>query len=313
MKVRAILIRIGIYIPTVILAVFIIFMLQRLVPGDVASFIAGDNASPERLAAIREQLGLNDPTVQQFLHWTGGAFTGDLGSSLLNGQSVTSLVMERLPITFQLTVMALIIAALIGVPAGVIAARNRGRAMDTAMTTISSFGIAVPNFWLGMMLVVVFSLTLGWFPATGAVPFAVDPVESIRTLTLPAFALGLVGAAEISRQVRGAMIENLEADFIRTHRAKGLGEGAVVWRHALRNSSLPLLTVLGGQINRFLAGAVVVEMVFGVAGLGSLIVDATNQRDYPVVQGVVFVMAIIVLTTNLIVDFLYRVFDPRIA
>lgn len=301
------------YIPTLIIAVLIIFFLQRLIPGDVAAYLAGDSATAERIEAIREDLGLNEPLFIQFFSWIAGAFTGDFGVSLLNGQEVSVLLGQRLPTTLQLTIMALIIAVAIGVPTAVFASTRRGGWLDDLMTTISTFGISMPAFWLGMMLVMVFALQLGWFPATGAVPFTQDPLESIRSLFLPSFALGIVGAAEISRQLRSAMFETLDADFVRTHRAKGLSQGSVVWKHSLKNASIPLLTVVGMQVNRFLGGAVVIELVFGLPGIGSLIVDSTNQRDYPVVQAIVFVTAILVLTTNLLVDILYRVLDPRIS
>lgn len=300
-------------IPTLILATFIVFFLQRLIPGDPAVALAGDYATPERLAEIRADLGLDEPLLQQYLSWLGGALTGDLGESFRTGQPVADLVFERLPLTLILTAFALVVAVLIGLPAGVLAAQRAESRFDRFLTTAATLGIAIPNFWLGMMLIIVFALNLGWFPGPGGVRLEDDPVEALRGLVLPAIALGAVGGAEIARQVRSAMIENLSADYVRTHRAKGLPTRDIVWKHALKNSSLPFATIVGIQVSRLIGSAVVVEAVFGLSGLGSLVVEATNQRDYAVIQAVVFVAAIIVLVTNLIVDISYRILDPRIS
>lgn len=300
-------------VPTLILATFIVFFLQRLIPGDPAVALAGDYATPERLAEIRADLGLDQPMLQQYLNWLAGAFTGDLGESFRTGQPVADLVFERLPLTLILTVFALVVAVAVGLPAGVLAAQRAGSRFDRFLTTASTLGIAVPNFWLGMMLIIVFALQLGWFPGPGGVRLDDDLGQALRGLVLPAVALGAVGGAEIARQVRSAMIENLSADYVRTHRAKGLPTVSIVWKHALKNSSLPFATIVGIQVSRLIGSAVVVEAVFGLSGLGSLVVEATNQRDYAVIQAVVFVAAIIVLLTNLVVDISYRILDPRIS
>ncbi len=299
-------------IPTLILATLAVFLLQRLIPGDPAQVIAGEYATPERLDEIRLQLGLDRPLALQYIEWVGRALTGDLGTSLRTGAPVTALILERLPTTLTIGAGAMIIAVGIGVPAGVLAASRRGRRLDDLVTGFATLGIAIPNFWLGMILVLIFSLTLGWLPATGFVPLSVDPMETLRYALLPSIALGAIGAAEVCRQLRSAMVETLGLDFIRTHVAKGLSSRSIVWAHALKNSSLPLATVVGLQANRVLSSTVVVEAVFGIAGIGTLVVDATNQRDYPVVQGVVLVAVLLVLAINLIIEISYRLIDPRI-
>ncbi|WP_344325867.1 ABC transporter permease [Aeromicrobium halocynthiae] len=300
-------------VPTLVLATLIVFFLQRLIPGDPAVAIAGEYATPDNLERIRVDLGLDQPLVMQYLSWIGNALTGDLGTSYQTGEPIAALVFDRLPLTLLLTLFALVVAIAIGLPAGVIAAQKVDTAFDRFLTTAATFGLAVPNFWLGMMLIVVFALGLGWFPGPGGVRLQDDPAQALHGLVLPALALGLVGGAEICRQVRSAMVENLSADYVRTHRAKGLPNRDIVWRHALKNSSLPFATIIGLQVSRLIGAAVVVEAVFGLSGLGSLAVEATNQRDYGVIQAVVFVAALIVLLTNLLVDISYRLLDPRIA
>lgn len=299
-------------VPTVVLATFVVFLLQKLIPGDPAVAIAGDAATPQRLAEIRERLNLDEPLLTQYWDWLRGAFTGDLGTSFRTGEGVWHLVMQRLPTTLTLAAAAMVVAVGVGVPLGVAAARRRGTSGDTAITGIATLGIAVPNFWLGMVLVLVFALRLGWFPATGFVPLSEDPLRSLWHVALPAVALGAVGAAEICRQLRSALVEVFQADFMRTHRAKGLATRPLVWRHALKNAGLPLATILALQVNRLLGATVVVEALFAIPGVGSLVVQATTQRDYPVIQGVVFVIVILVVATNLIVDLAYRYIDPRI-
>lgn len=300
-------------VPTLILATLIVFFLQRLIPGDPAVALAGEYATPERLAEIRENLGLNEPLLLQYWQWISQAFTGDLGESFLSGQPVTEQILPRLPLTLLLTLFALTVAVVIGLPTGVWAAQHAEGRLDRFLTTAATFGLAIPNFWLGMMLIIVFSMGLGIFPGPGGPTLQDDPGEALRGLVLPSIALGLVGGAEICRQVRSAMIENLGSDYVRTHRAKAIPERRIVWLHALRNSSLPFATIVGLQVSRLIGSAVVVEAVFGLSGLGSLVVDATNQRDYAVIQGVVLVAAVIVLVTNTVVDISYRLLDPRIS
>ncbi|WP_134323226.1 ABC transporter permease [Cumulibacter soli] len=300
-------------IPTLLLATLIIFLLQRLIPGDPAVSLAGEYATPERIAEIRQELGLDRSLPAQYLSWTINAFSGDLGTSLRTGEPVANVVFDRLPLTLILALFALVVAICVGLPSGVVAASKPDSRLDRFLTTGSTLGIAIPNFWLGMMLIMVFALGLGWFPGPGGVSLAEDPAAALYGLVLPAIALGLVGGAEIARQVRSAMIENLSADYIRTHRAKGVPQGVIIWRYALKNSGIPLATIIGLQVSRLLGSAVVVEAVFGLSGIGTLVVEATSQRDYPVIQAIVFVAAIVVLLVNLVVDISYRLLDPRIA
>ena len=309
---RVIGVRLLSMVPTLILATAVVFLLQRLIPGDAAQAIAGEYATAEQVEQIRQRLGLDQPFLVQYWNWVSGAFTGNLGYSLHTGEPILPLILDRLPTTMLVATGALLIAALIGVPLGVWAASNAGTRIDRLFTGVSTLGIAVPNFWLGMLLVLLFATTLGWFPATGGADPLRDPGGALRSAVLPSIALGAVGAAEVSRQVRSAMIENLSSDFVRTHRAKGLSQASIVWRHALKNSSLPLATVIGLQVGTFLGSAVAIEAVFGLSGIGSLVVTATNQRDYPLIQGIVFVLALLVLAATLIVDIAYRILDPRI-
>jgi len=310
--VRVIGVRLLSMVPTLILATAVVFLLQRLIPGDAAQAIAGEYATAEQVEQIRQRLGLDQPFLVQYWNWVSGAFTGNLGNSLHTGEPILPLILDRLPTTMLVATGALLIAVAVGVPLGVWAASNAGTRIDRLFTGVSTLGIAVPNFWLGMLLVLLFATTLGWFPATGGADPLRDPAGALRSAVLPSIALGAVGAAEVSRQVRSAMIENLSSDFVRTHRAKGLSQASIIWRHALKNSSLPLATVIGLQVGTFLGSAVAIEAVFGLSGIGSLVVTATNQRDYPLIQGIVFVLALLVLAATLIVDIAYRILDPRI-
>ncbi|TDD51659.1 ABC transporter permease [Saccharopolyspora elongata] len=300
-------------VPTLVLATFVVFGLLHLIPGDPAQAIAGEHATPERLAEIRAQLGLDQPFAVQYLDWLRHAITGDLGSSLSTGESVGSLIWQRLPTTLTLGAAALLVAVALGVPLGVAAALRQGRPADTAITGAATLGIAVPNFWIGMVLVLVFAVQLQWLPATGFVGLTENPVQTLQYVVLPAIALGMVGAAEVCRQLRSALIEVLRSDFMRTHRAKGLSHRTMVWQHALKNAGLPLATIIGLLVSRVLGASVVVETLFAIPGLGTLVVEATTQRDYPVIQGVVLITALLVLLTNLVVDLAYRFIDPRIS
>lgn len=298
-------------VPTLLLATLVVFSLVQLVPGDPAIAILGEQATAEQIVEVRERLGLEDPILEQYWRWLGGVVTGDLGQSLHTREPVVDAISRTLPITFQLTVAALLLSLAIGIPLGVASARRLNSPLDGIITGASTVGVAVPSFWLGLILVSVFALGLGLFPAVGFVRFLDDPVQALWYMALPALALSSGGAALITRQVRGSLIEALSSDYVRTHRSRGLKQRQIVWRHALKNAALPLATVVGLSVNAFLSGSVVIETVFGIPGLGSLVIDATLQRDFPIIQGVVLTMVFLVLVTNLLVDISYRIIDPR--
>lgn len=302
----------GAFVATLVLATFVAFWLIQLVPGDPATAIAGENATPQRLAEIRAQLGLDEPLLVQYGSWALGALQGDFGTSLYSDLSVTSLLAQRLPVTLSLVACSLTLAIVVGVAAGVIGAVRANRATGKVVTGAATLGIAIPNFWLGLVLVTVFALWNPWFPATGFSRSGDGALEFLRFAVLPTIALGAAGVAEVARQLRGALLEVFTADYIRMARAKGVSGTALLVRHALRNASVPVVTVLGLLINRLVGGTVVVEVVFAIPGMGTLVVDAVKQRDYPVIQAVVLVMAVIVLIANAIVEILYRRIDPRI-
>jgi peptide/nickel transport system permease protein len=299
-------------VPTLLLASLGTFLLLQLVPGDPALAIAGESANAEQLAEIRDRLGLDEPILVQYGEWLTDVLHGDLGDSFTTNEPVTSAIGRTLPTTLHLVIGGLVVALLLGVPAGVISARRPNSPTDTLVTSAASAGVAIPSFWLGLILVSLFAVRLGWFPATGFVGITSDPWASIRHLVLPSIALGLVGASEIARQSRAAMIEVLASDHVRTLRAKGLSRRRIVWRHGLKGSAVPLLTIVGLQVSRFLGATVVIETVFGISGLGALVIRATQARDFPVVQGIVLVMAVIVILTNFVTDVSYRLVDPRI-
>jgi peptide/nickel transport system permease protein len=309
---RVLLQRVAVLVPTLLLASFVVFMLLQLVPGDPAVTIAGEQATVEQLAEIRDRLGLNDPLLLQYWHWLTDAVHGNLGTSLTSGEGVVDAIQRTLPPTLHIVIGGLVVAALLGVPAGVAAGRRANTPTDTAIASASSAGVAMPSFWLGLILVSVFALRLDWLPATSFVSITEDPVEAIKHLILPAVAIGVVGAAEIARQLRAVMIEILATDHVRTLRAKGLSERRIVWRHALKNAAVPLLTIIGLQVNRFLGATVVIEAVFGISGLGTLVINATQKHDFPIGQGVILVLVLVVIFTSFVVDISYRIFDPRI-
>lgn len=300
-------------VPVVLLATFLVFGLLQLVPGDPAVTLAGDNATPARILEIRQQYGLDRPFLVQYASWLGRAVEGDLSHSLLTGVPVRQAIIEKFPNTIEIVVGAVLIAMLFGIPLGIAAATSAGSWADGLISALNSLGVAVPSFWLAMILVSIFALDMRLLPATGAVSLATDPAQSIRHALLPALALGASGVAEVARQLRSALIEVLGSQFVRTLRAKGLSPAAIVWKHGLKNVSVTLLTVLGLLLNRMLGATVVIEAVFAIPGIGSTVVQAALAKDFPVVQGVVLAMVVIVVAVNLAVDTLYTLLDPRVT
>jgi peptide/nickel transport system permease protein len=297
---------------TLALITVIVFTGVRMIPGDPARVMAGTDADTAGLEEIREKYGLRDPIPVQYLRWVGLALRGDLGESIRTRQSVAWTVAIKLPITVELACLALLVALSLAIPAGVLAAVRRNTPWDVAASAVSLCGVSIPNFWLGIMLILLVSVRLGWLPASGFVPLLEDPVANVRRMIMPALVLGTALAAVLMRQTRNAMIEVLSADYIRTARSKGLAGFAVVVRHALRNGLIPVVTVLGLQMGALMSGAVVTESIFVLPGFGRLIVEAVFTRDYPLVQGVVLITASSYVLINLLVDVSYSILNPRI-
>jgi len=297
---------------TLVLASIVVFIGIRALPGDPALAMAGEEADPATLAAVRAQLGLDQPVPVQYLHFVGNALTGDLGRSTRTGTPVTEMIGATLPVTVQLAFYAMIVAVLAGIAGGVLASVFRGRWPDWMANGFSLAGLSIPTFWLGILAVVYLAVGLGWFPASGYVSPLENPLRAVYYLTLPAVILGIAHAAVVQRQTRSAMVGALTADYVRTARAKGLGRGAVVFRYALRNSLIVVTTVVGLQLGGLIAGAVVTERIFSLPGIGKLTLDSVFTRDYPVIQAVVLVITTAYIVINLLVDALYTVVDPRI-
>ena len=299
-------------IPTLLLVSVLVFCLQQLMPGDPAVVMAGDSADPQTVAQIRAELWLDRPLPAQYVHWIGNALRGRLGYSWRNREDVAALIGEKLPVTAQLAVMAFLVAAAIGVPAGVLAAVRRNSAWDYLANAVGLAGLSIPTFWLGIMMILLFSVRLGWLPPSGYVPLTEDWVRSLATTVMPAFVLGAATAAVLMRHTRSAMLGAMGQDFIRTARAKGLPERVVVLRHGLRNALIPVVTLGALELGTLLSGAVLTEQVFSIPGFGKMVVDAVFNRDYPVVQGVVLVTATLIVALNLLADILYVLINPRL-
>ncbi|WP_136652003.1 ABC transporter permease [Paracoccus aeridis] len=304
--------RVLVAIPTILLISVFVFALQKLLPGDPVLAMAGEERDPVALAAIREQLGLNDPLPVQYFRWLAGALQGDLGTSLRTGQPVTQLIVQKLPVTLQLGVMALLIALVIGIPAGIISAVRKGTVTDYAANMVALSGMSIPNFWLGIMLIMLVSVRWQLLPASGYVPPTQDFVQSMRTMIMPAFVLGTGLAGALMRHTRSSMLGVLKQDYVRTARAKGVPERRVVLKHAFRNALTPIVTLTALLFGELIAGAVLTEQIFTIPGFGKLVVDAVFTRDYAVVQGVVMVTAVGFILMNLVADMLYILLNPRL-
>jgi peptide/nickel transport system permease protein len=297
---------------TLLLATVVVFLGVRALPGDPALALAGEDRTPETLRAIRQQYGLDQSLPVQFWRFVSHALQGDLGISIRTGATVTSMLRTALPVTIELSLLAIAFATLLGVGAGIVAAVRRGRPAEWVANALALLGLSVPSFWLGLIAILYLAVATGIFPASGFVPLLQSPVENLRHIILPAVILGTGLSAVIMRQTRSSMLESLSTDYVRTARAKGLRSGVVVRRHALRNSLIVVVTIVGLQLGGLISGAVVTEQIFGLPGFGKMTVDAVFQRDYPVIQGVVLITATAYIVINFLVDLLYSLIDPRI-
>ncbi len=297
---------------TLLLASVMVFFAMLLVPGDPVQLILGLNYDPNQYAVLQQQLGLDKPPLERFIGWLAGIPQGDLGKSISLSQEVSRLIWDRLPITLPLVGLSSLLSLLIALPAGVYAAQKRGSLTDVLVVTLTQVGLAIPSFWLGIMFVLLFAVTLGWLPANGWTNWSDDPLKAARSLVMPVLTLALGQAAGLVRMVRSSVLETQSQDFVRTARSKGLLEGVVIRKHILRNAAINILTLVGIQFGQLLAGGIVVESVFNIPGLGLLGLQAVRSSDYPLVQGVVFVIAMMIVLINLVVDLMYGALDPRI-
>jgi len=303
--------RLATIVPTLVLVSMLVFGLQQLLPGDPAIVLAGEDRDPAAVEHLRQKLNLDKPLPVRYLYWAGGALKGDLGESLRVQEPVVDLILEKLPVTVQLASMAIVIAILIGVTAGVISAVKKDTAWDYAANVFALWGLSTPNFWLGILLILLFAVQLGWLPASGYVSPFEDLKGNLAAMIMPAFVLGNAFAAVLMRHTRSAMLQVLSADYVRTARAKGLSEPVVVLKHALRNALIPVITLGALGFGELLGGTVLTESVFTIPGFGKLVVDAVFNRDYAVVQGVVLVTATAYILLNLLADVGYFLVNPR--
>ncbi len=304
--------RLILLIPVMIVVGVVVFALVHLTPGDPAAVILGDRATPEDIQRLREQLGLNDPLPVQFVRWFGDMLRLDFGESIFLGESVTQALLNRAQPTVLLTLYALFIQIAIGIPAGVLAAVRYNSALDRFFTVMAISGSAIPTFFLGIVLILVFAVRLRWLPSGGYVPPEEGIGEHLQSMVLPAFALGFSAAGLLARMVRSSMLDVLREDYVRTAWAKGLPERLIIVRHALRNALIPALTIIGISVGALLGGAVVTETVFTIPGMGRLVVQSIARRDYPVIQGAIVAIALTYVLVNLVVDVLYVYIDPRV-
>ncbi|RHZ94293.1 ABC transporter permease [Cereibacter sphaeroides] len=299
-------------VPVIFVVSLVTFALIAIVPGDVTAELAGAEATAEQRAVLRDQLGLNQPLYQQALRWYGNLLQGDLGHSYLLNMSVTDAVLERLPVTLSLAGLALVLAVVIGVLLGVLAAIRHDSWVDQGTMSVALIGLSVPDFWLGLIMISVFSVGLAWFPTGGYVPFSEDALGWARSMALPALALAFTQMGVIARMTRSSMLEVMGQDYIRTARAKGMRRHTVVFKHALRNALVPVITVIGVMTGVLLGGAVVIESVFSLPGVGRLIIGAIQRRDFPIIQGGLLITASLFVFVNILVDLAYGWFDPRV-
>jgi peptide/nickel transport system permease protein len=300
-------------LPILFIVSVICFSMINLIPGDPATVILGPEASQQAKEQMRNRLNLNEPIPVQYFDWLRGVLKGDLGESLIDDTPVSQLILERLPVTIELAVGTFAVSLTIAVVAGILSASRRGTWVDYLSTGVALGGISIPHFWLGMMFIIIFAVSLGWLPASGYEPFFQNPVANITAMILPILATGLRESAELTRMLRSSLLEELGSDYVRTAFSKGLSKRIVVIRHAVRNALIPFVTASGLQIAGLLGGLVVTETVFQLPGLGRLVVDSIEQRDFTTVQGAVLTITIIVVLVNVLVDVLYTIIDPRIS
>lgn len=299
-------------IPVLFIVSLIVFSLLHLTPGDPAMSMLGEEATPESIAALRGQLGLDEPLPVQYVKWAASVVQGDLGRSIRSNQPVSEAIIDRLPVTIELSILSVMVSLIIAIPVGIIAAMRRNSPLDTASTTVALLGVSIPNFFLAILLIFLFSVRLGWLSPIGYTPILEDPVDNLKRMIMPALTLGTALSAIVMRMTRSSLLEVLDQDYVRTARAKGLREARVVRIHALKNAMVPVVTVVGLQIGGLLGGTIITESIFVLPGIGRLLVDAIFQRDFPLVQGVVLFAALAFLLANLAVDLLYAYLDPRI-
>jgi peptide/nickel transport system permease protein len=304
--------RLASVIPVLLLVAVFAFLLVHITPGDPASYMLGPLASEQQVHDLREVLGLNEPVYVQFKRWFIRVLHGDLGESIFMSIPVPLAIWQRLEPTLLLTLLAVLVEVLVGVSAGIVAATHRNTWIDQAIMTFASLGLSTPSFWLGLNLIFLFGVHLRLLPVAGYVPLSDSWVGAIRSLIMPAFALGFISSALVARMTRSSVLEVLSQDFIRTARAKGVTEQVVVWRHAMRNAILPVMTVVGNSFASLLGGLVVTEQVFAIPGVGLLVINAVLHRDYPVIQGVLLYIVTLYVFINVAVDILYALADPRI-
>lgn len=299
-------------VPTVVLVGILTFLLIRLIPGDPAAHMLGLEATPREIDALRREMGLDQPIYKQFLIWGGNVLKGDLGRSIFLSQPVSEAILEHLECTISLALLALAYSVVVAVPIGVVAAVKQNEWQDKLVMTFALFGVSAPSFWLGLVSIFIFAVYLGWFPSQGYEMIEDGLGPWLWFITLPALSLGVQSAALIARMTRSSMLEVLRQDYIRTARAKGLMEKMVIFKHALKNGLIPVLTVVGMTLGTLLGGAVITETVFSLPGIGQLVITAIKNRDYPMVQGVIMFIAVVYVSANLLVDILYGFLDPRI-
>lgn len=300
-------------VPVFLFVTIIIFSLMRLAGGDPARIMLGPRATPETISALRQKWGLEEPLYLQYLIWLKNLFLLDLGTDFSSGRPVMDLIVQRFPVTVTLSFFAMVVSLSIAIPAGIVSAINQNTPTDYAAVIFALIGVSMPNFWLGLMLIILFGLHVGWLPTHGYQSMLEDPVGGVRHIILPAIALGTALAAVVTRMLRSSMLEVMSENYIRTARAKGMSERTIIYKHALRNALIPTVTVVGLQIGYLMNGSILVESVFAIPGMGRLLVEAVFQRNFPVIQGVIVVVAIVFIIVNIVVDVIYTYLDPKIT